>query len=130
MQFSIDFSTSQFGHFDKTLGISNLTTCNRYISVNKGRPMRAAQQPPNISLARANLAGAQAPHSHVHPTSCVKLEPETFRYRPHLAHQQHNWQTDPRLSCIRRWLDLHYWIVRCDGGVGDSMMMVVVLVTV
>ena len=91
--------------------------------------MRAAQQPPNISLARANLAGAQAPHSHVHPTSCVKLEPETFRYRPHLAHQQHNWQTDPRLFCIRRWLDLH-WIVRCDGGVGDSMMIMVVLVTV
>jgi hypothetical protein len=75
LQFSIDFSTSQFGHFDKTLGISNLTTCNRYISVNKGRPMRAAQQPPNISLARANLAGAQAPHSQLQPSSCVKFEP-------------------------------------------------------
>ena len=69
--FSIDFSISQFVNFDKSIEIINLATCNRYISVNKGRPMRAAQQPPNISVARANLAGAQAPHSHLHPTSCV-----------------------------------------------------------
>jgi len=38
-------------------GCSVASAVDLYISVNKGRPMRAAQQPPNISLARANLAG-------------------------------------------------------------------------
>ena len=56
-------------------------------------------------------------YNHLH---VLNLNPKPFRYRPHLAHQRYNWQTDSRLLCIRRRLVLPYWPVSCDGGVGDG----------